>query len=235
MTKMKYLNKEQSEKIFKEGFVKYDYFEMCAFARWARNCEKWSKNKIEKHIRSEFFKKGLNIVLLQDSIHNAVLSSRFDFLEQETVIIYKEEIEKISKIKNRRWQKAIFGILIFAKKFGIYSKGNLYFWRDIKETLGKSGVYMNEEEYEKFIPYIGKEMKYLNAVIRKDKLSWRVSIYNEGEFFCQISDFSNFQKFLPFWCSICGKETKSKKGYCEEHAREVRREKDRQYKKKSRN
>ena len=63
MTKMKYLNKEQSEKIFREGFVKYDYFEMCAFARWARNCEKWSKNKIEKHIRSEFFKKGLNIVL----------------------------------------------------------------------------------------------------------------------------------------------------------------------------
>lgn len=235
MTKMKYLNKEQSEKIFKNGFVKYDYFEMCAFARWAKNCEKWSNNKIEKHLRSEFFKNGLNIVLLQESIHTAVLSSRFDFLEQDSVDITKKEIEKISKIKTRRWQKAMFGILVFAKKFGVYSKENLYFWRDIKEILGKSGIYMKEEEYQKFISYVGKELGYLNAVIRKVNLSWRVGIYTDGELFCTVRDFSDFQKLLPYFCSVCGKETKNKKGYCEEHAKEIKKERDRLWISRKRN
>ena len=94
---------------------------------------------------------------------------------------------------------------------------------------------MNEEEYRRFIPYVGKEMNYLNAVVRKDKLSWRVGIYSDGEFFCQITDFSNFQKLLPFWCSVCGKETKNKKGYCEEHSKELRREKVRSNVKSQRN
>jgi hypothetical protein len=45
MANTNYLNREQSKKIFQDGFVKYDYFEMCGFARWAKNCEGWSKEK----------------------------------------------------------------------------------------------------------------------------------------------------------------------------------------------
>ena len=235
MTKPKYLNREQSKKIFENGFVKYDYFEMCGFARWAKNCEGWSKEKIEKNIRSEFFKNGLNIVLLQDTIHKAVLGSRFDFLEQETVVVTKEEIEKISKIKTRQFQKAMFGILVFAKKYGIYNNSSLYIWQDLREIISKSNVSMSDKEYKDFRSYVCADMNYLVSVMRKTKQSWRVQIYTEGEFFCQINEFSNFQKLLPYFCSVCGKETRSSKGYCEEHAKEVRREKDRQYKKKSRN
>lgn len=216
MTKMKYLNREQSKKIFQSGFVKYDYFEMCGFARWAKNCEGWSKDKIEKHIKSEFFKHGLNIVLLRDTIHKAVLSSRFDFLEQETVTISKTEIEKISNLKNRRWQKATFGILVFSKKFGIYNKNTLYFWQDIKEIVRKVGVYMNDKEYSEFLTYIGKEMNYITSVLRRDKLSWRISFASDDDVYCTVTDFSRVQDYLPTFCVSCGKITEKKK-YCEEH------------------
>lgn len=216
----KYLNREESKKIFNDGFIKYDFIEMCAFSRYAHNIEKWSKNKIEKHIRSEFFKNNMNIVLLQETIHSAVLSSRRDFLEQDIVTISKLEIEKISKIKNRRWQKAMFAILVFSKKFGIYNKKSLYFWQDIKDVCKKVGVYFSEKEFDEFSTYVGKELKYMNAVVRKTKLSWRIGLYTEGEIFCTIIDFSKIQDYLPYFCSICGKETKRKNGYCEEHARE---------------
>lgn len=228
MTHSKYLNREQSKKIFQNGFVKYDYFEMCGFARWAKNCEGWSKDKIEKQIRSEFFKKGMNIVLLRETIHKAVLGSRFDFLEQETVTIYKEEIEKISKIKNRKWQKAVFVILVFAKKYGVYTNKSLYVWQNLKDILSKGKIFMNEGEYGEFIGYIVADMNYLVSVVRKRKHSWRIQIYNEGDFFCQISDFADFQKLLPYFCPICGMETSNKKGYCEEHSKKIRKEKEKE-------
>lgn len=212
----KYLNREESKKIFNEGFVKYDFIEICAFSRYAHNVEKWSKNKIEKHVRSEFFKNGLNIVLLQETIHSAVLSSRRDFLEQETVSISIPEIEKISKIKNRRWQKAMFGILVFSKKFGVYNKNSLYFWQDIKDVSRSVGVYFTEKEYSDFLTHVGKELNYMNAVVRKTKMSWRIGIFTEGEQYCFINDFSKVQNFLPTFCVICGKITEKKK-YCLEH------------------
>lgn len=221
MSHSKYLNREQSKKIFQNGFVKYDYFEMCGFARWAKNCEGWSKDKIEKYIKSEFFKHGLNVVLLRETIHKAVLGSRFDFLEQETVTITKKEIEKISKIKTRQFQKAMFGILVFAKKYGVYSGSSLYIWQDLKEIIYKSGVPMSDDEYNSFRTYIHRDMNYLIHMMRKRKQSWRVQIYSDGEFFCQISDFTNFQKLLPYFCSVCGKETKRKGGYCDEHFLEI--------------
>lgn len=212
----KYLNREESKKIFNDGFVKYDFIEMCAFSRYAHNVEKWSKNKIEKHIRSEFFKNNMNIVLLQETIHSAVLSSRRDFLEQDVVTISNSEIEKISKIKNRRWQKAMFGILVFAKKFGVYNKTSLYFWQDTKEISRKVGVYFSEKEYDEFLTNVGKELKYMNAVVRKTKMSWRIGLYTEDKVFCTISDFSRVQDYLPTFCFTCGKITQKKK-YCEEH------------------
>ena len=64
-------------------------------------------------------------------------------------------------------------------------------------------------------------MNYLIHMMRKRKQSWRVQIYSDGEFFCQISDFNNFQKLLPYFCSVCGKETKRKGGYCDEHFLEI--------------
>ncbi len=205
---MKYLDRKQSEKIFKSGFVKYDYFEMCGFARWAHNVEGWSKDKIEKHIKSEFFKNGINIVLLRETIHKAVLSSRFDFLEQETVIITKPEIEKISKIKNRRWQKSAFGILVFSKKLGVYNKSVLYFWQDIKEICRKIGVYMGDKEYSDFLTYIGKEMNYITSIVRRDKLSWRISFATEGETFCTITDFTRVQDYLPKFSTVTNNDKK---------------------------
>lgn len=220
MGKYKYLDRKQSKKIFELGFVKYDYVEMCAFARWAKNCEGWSKEKIEKHIRSEFFKKGLNIVLMADEIHRAVLGSRFDFLEQETVTITKTEIEKISKLKSRQYQKAMFGILVFAKKYGIPIKSNIYIWQSLKDVIIKSGVPMSQKEYFDFITYINKDMGYVVSTMRKRKLSWRVQICSDGEEFCTITEFSDFQKLLPYWCVECGKETGSRNKYCDEHGRE---------------
>ena len=234
MSHSKYLNREQSKKIFQNGFVKYDYFEMCGFARWAKNCEGWSKDKIEKYIKSEFFKHGLNVVLLRETIHKAVLGSRFDFLEQETVTIYKEEIEKIANIKNRKWERAIFAVLVFAKRYGIYTNKSLYIWQNLKDVLSKNGISMNEKEYDEFLGYIVADMNYLVSVVRKRKQSWRIQIYKEGEFFCQISDFTNFQKFLPYFCLECGKETKRKNGYCETHARERILESKKKWKKNSR-
>lgn len=234
MSHSKYLNREQSKKIFQNGFVKYDYFEMCGFARWAKNCEGWAKDKIEKQIRSEFFKKGMNIVLLRETIHKAVLGSRFDFLEQETVTIYKEEIEKISKINNRKWQRAVFVILVFAKKYGVYTNKSLYIWQNLKDILSKNEISMNEKEYGEFLGYVVADMNYIVSVVRKRKQSWRIQIYNEGEFLFQISDFTNFKKLLPYFCLECGKETKRKNGYCETHARERILESKKKWKKNSR-
>jgi hypothetical protein len=197
---------------------------MCGFARWAKNCEGWSKEKIEKHIRSEFFKNGLNVVLLRETIHKAVLGSRFDFLERETVIITREEIEKISKIKNRKWEKSVFSILVYSKKYGIYSGKNIYIWQSLKEILGRYNIFMGKKEYDEFIGYIN-EKNYIVSVVRKRKLSWRIQIYTEGDFFCEIMNFSNFQNLLPFFCLECGVITEGRNKYCKSHNNGWQREK----------
>ena len=216
MAKVKHLDKNEAKLIFENGFNLYDYAEMVAFSRYAIR-EGWSKNKIEKHIRQECFKNGMNLILLQPTIHKAVLSSKYDFLEQEEVIITKEEIAQIAKLKNRQWEKALFSILVFSKKYGIMYQNRLYFWQDIKDVIKRVGVYMKLDEYNKFLTTIGKDMKLVNAVVKKKKLSWRISFAkDEGEFFCQIKDFRRVQDYLPNFCNICGKEVWKRK-HCDEH------------------
>jgi len=76
---------------------------------------------------------------------------------------------------------------------------------------------MKLDEYNQFLTAIGKERKLVTAVVKKKKLSWRVSFAKEeGEFFCQIKDFSRVQDYLPFFCFVCGKEVWKRK-YCDEH------------------
>jgi hypothetical protein len=216
MAKVKHLSESESRTIFEKGFKDYSYAEMVGFSRYAFR-QGWSKGKIEKHIRTECFKNGMNLVLNQPSIHKAVLSSKYDFLEQEEVIITKEEILQISKLKNRRWEKALFAILVFSKKYGTVYKTNLYFWLDVKEVIKRVGVHMKLDEYHEFLTTIGKEKKLVNAVVRKKKLSWRISFAkDDGEFFCQIKDFSRVQDYLPNFCNTCGKEVWKRK-FCDEH------------------
>jgi len=216
VARVKHLDKIQAKRIFENGFVLYDYAEMVAFSKYAIR-EGWSKDKAEKYIRNEFFKNGMNLVLLQSTIHKAVLSSKYDFLEQEEVIITKEEIAEISKLKNRKWEKALFSILVFGKKYGIIFKSNLYSWQDLKENIKKVGVHMKLDEYNQFLATIGKERKLVNAVVKKKKLSWRISFAkDDGEFFCQIKDFNRVQDYLPNFCNVCGKEVWKRK-YCSEH------------------
>jgi len=76
---------------------------------------------------------------------------------------------------------------------------------------------MKLDEYNQFLTMIGKEKKLVTAVVKKKKLSWRVSFAkDDGEFFCQIKDFSRVQDYLPSFCAVCRKEVWKKK-YCTEH------------------
>lgn len=225
MNNRKFLDRKEAEQIFELGFVKYDFFEMVAFSRYCHHLKGWGKAKIEKHIRSEFFKAGQNIVVLSEQIHKAVLLCRFDFLEHETVIVTKNEIEKIKTVKNREYQKSVFGILVFAKKYGIWNDGKLYFNRDIRDYIKKVGVNIPPKDFSKFSTYIGIDTHLIDLVIRKTKSSWRINFAEEvGELFCEISDFSNIVSNLPYFCSLCGEITESKKSYCDEHSKEVRKE-----------
>ena len=68
-------------------------------------------------------------------------------------------------------------------------------------------------------------MNYLIHMMRKRKQSWRVQIYSEGEFFCQILDFTNFQKLLPYFCLECDSITEGRSKYCKSHNNGWQREK----------
>lgn len=199
---------------------------MVGFSRWAFNIEKWSRNKIEKHIRSECFRNNLNIVLLREQIHKAVLGCRYDFLERDSVSISKQEIEKIKKLPNREYQKAVFGILVFSKKNGLFLGNKLYYNSDIMDVCRKMGIRFSEKEFKNFETFIDRDTKIIEAVMRKSKQSWKISLYEEGDIFVEIRDFSNIVKYLPLWCSVCSKETKSKKSYCPECSKEIRRKKE---------
>jgi len=216
--KNKFLNKEQSEKIFREGFVEYNFSEMVGFARYAFT-QKWSRERIEKAIRVKFFEKGLNLVLLREQIHKAALMSKMEFLEQDKVIITKGEIDKIKSLPNRRSQLSVFGILVYAKKLGVWSKNKLYFWGDLKESLRNTGIFMSNKEYNDFLTFVGKDKRLILANINKKKLSWKVLVAEEDtheNFYLEITDFAKVQKYLPFFCQECKKEMRLGK-YCDEH------------------
>ena len=61
---------------------------------------------------------------------------------------------------------------------------------------------MGDKEYFEFLTYIGKEMNYITSIVRRDKLSWRISFATEGDVFCTITDFTRVQDYLPKFSTV---------------------------------
>lgn len=233
-TKNKFLNKIQSASIFENGFIEYNYAEMCGYARYAHQVKKWSKDKIEKSIRVKFFDKGKNIVLLRDIIHKAVLSSKYDFLEVESVVITKAEIEKIKLIKNRKYQKAVFGILVFAKKGGVCHRGKPSLSCDdsvLNDICKKVGVIFNPIDFEDFLIF---SRGLIHRQPSRRKGYWILEMAEDDETYCTITEFERVQDYIPTWCKECGKETNKRRDYCDECGKEIRKEINREWMKKQR-
>ena len=221
MSKQKYLNKEESKKIFEEGFVECDYWEMVAYSRYAFHIKEWSRDKILKNIKEKLLEKGKNTILLRSTIYEAIKGYKYDFLERNQIEVTNPEIEQIKKINIRDYQRAMFGILVLAKQKGGQHGDKLFFSGDIKELILKSGTAFTPKEFKDFL-YFSKKYGFISSYIKKKNKSisivWVITFAKDGDIYCTIDRFDKVQNYLPTWCIVC-KEEISRGKYCRKHKR----------------
>lgn len=219
MTKKKYLDRSQSEKVFKEGFVECDFWEIVGYSRYAYHSEGWSKGKILRTVKEKLSEKGLNIILLRNTIHDAVNGYKYDFFENNKVEITVPEMDKIKQINIRDYQRAIFGILVLSKHKGTQQGEKIFFSGDLKDLIRKSGTYFTDKQFKEFL-YFSKKYGFISSFIKKKKnsvfLVWIITFAQIGKIYRVIDNFEKVQQYLPNYCILCKKEIIRGK-YCKEH------------------
>jgi hypothetical protein len=220
--KQKFLDKNESEKIFKEGFILGDYWEMVGYARYAHHYEGWTRDKILKNMKLALAENGQNIILLRKTIFDALKGYKFDFQERSEVEVSIPEIEKIKLVNIRDYQRALFGILVLSKQKGGFYGDKLFYGGNLKELIRTSGTYFTDKDFKEFL-YFSKKYGFINSFIKREKkkknsvkIVWVITFYKEGDIYCSIDKFDKVQTYLPTWCAVCKTEIKRGK-YCSEH------------------
>ena len=180
--------------------------------------------------------KGYNSVKWQNIIEKIVNSVHkdkdYEMFDIGDINITKNELTKISELKNLKYEKVMFILLVYAK---IYNKlnNNDKCWvnEELKYIYSDTKMALKEEDQCKIIYEIAK-LEYIEVSRNVDCTNIHVSIVDENsDTEIAIGDFRNLIYYYLRWkgekiinCEGCGiliKPTSNKHKYCKECAKEI--------------
>lgn len=182
-------------------------------------------------------------VLISKELYNIIkMAERKGPIFNKTIFVYKNELDIIKSFNSYRVEKVAFILLCLYK----YNNDSMFSISDIK-IINYTKLGINKYDFNKIMQII-MSSGYFDIVQSKDyKIYYNISIENDGSNPCiEICDFRNviyyYSRYFNYEniseCSICGKLFLKKTNnvfHCRECANEIRKEADREYKRKARN
>jgi hypothetical protein len=201
------------------------YQDICILARYFRYLE-YTPKKIKNSI-VDFYKKfdpTYNEVIFGNRIDRAIKKSKkYPLKICQDVYITKNELEKIKEIKNFRYEKILFVMLVLSRydrlsKNEDYKEYRLYL--DFSNVLKLSKVYANKIEKES----IRKELQDFGMIEYKkpkDESDFYSDVFilhyfdDNSDKEVWVTDINNILSFYPFYCNVCGNKIDRKSNHQE--------------------
>jgi len=179
--------------------------------------------------------KGYNSVKWQNIIEKIVNSVHkdkdYEMFDIGEINITKNELTKISELKNLKYEKVMFILLVYAKIYNkLNSNDKCWVNEELKYIYSDTKMALKEKDQCKIIYEIAK-LKYIEVSRNVDCTNIHVSIVDEcGDVEIMIGDFRNLIYYYLRWkgdkiinCDGCGiliKPNNNKNKYCSECAKE---------------
>ncbi len=235
-----YIDYEYAKNIYENGFTSgfYDYYEVIAVAKWMKQIEKLSKNMMKKRLYEfcEKHDKLFNRVTQREQIRKIINTAMNEKLNNyPTITITEKELSNIESVKNFKYQKFLFSVLVYSKRVkfqDFYEKQHkddigytlekrflLHIWNKLGVKISKNKLMKDHiSKLKKFIEVPnGSRCKILfsednsRPIVEIDgtELAWIKYVeHNGGE--C-------------FYCEKCGekeKRTNNRQKLCKKHSME---------------
>lgn|GEM_PF-3713804 len=145
---MKYpdIDYEYGKNIFENGFEKFSYWDVFALAQYLYWELEYKERRIIKYLInfSEKYDKNFNLVLSRKAIQSAMKSAiKIKPQSDVDVVITQYEIEKIKTVKNYKFQKLLFAMIVSAKR----EKFDTIYPKNKKTFLGYSISHKNTHKF----------------------------------------------------------------------------------------
>lgn len=153
--------KEEAENIFKNGFTNHEFngYEAYLIAKYYRYVLNYKDQKVKSSLVSFCQKEDrlFNYVINRKTILEIVKNSQSEWKNKTNkIIITKNELENIFKLKNFNYQKILLAFLVFAKRDNGYVYRDR--WSDIKKL---SNIRITDREI-----YLILHKAYLLGLVR---------------------------------------------------------------------
>lgn len=141
--------KEIAESIFQNGYTerKFNFHEAVLASKYFRFILGYGDTRI-KNALIEFTKNNVDYFLEEHPSNREIIKlvlkrSKEEFVETETIVITKSELENIRKIKNFKYQKIAVGLLYIAKRNNgkIYNSKKKILKQILSQNVYKNDVY----------------------------------------------------------------------------------------------
>lgn len=231
--------KEQAEKIIEKGEVgNKPTSTLFLLSKYYRQEKEFGANKTAQKL-NEFMKKnykGYNETLWEDIIEDiSKKGNKYILQEIESINITKAELDKISTVKNIKYEKLLFTMLCYAKFYNTLSNINNGWINTETKEIYKIARVTVKYKNDKFL-YLNdlEKMGLISFSNKNDNLNIKVNfINNDGEVVLKITDFRElgyeYQNYIGdsnfIRCSECGRLVRkngSNSRYCNSCSREKR-------------
>jgi len=199
-----------AEKLISGGFTKFLSADINILAKYFR-----SLGRNESEIQSEIFKlcedhiSGFNQIMYEERINKIIRSSTKSSLRRpKPVPITKSEIEKIRELKNYRYEKIIFTLLVLAKYYKITSTSDKVSSDKYFINLNFNSIFRlahTSQKKDENIAHILYTGGYIIDTNKKDTyMIVFTDVTDESDPVIVVDDMEDIIKFYQPYCSVCG-------------------------------
>lgn len=232
---MKILNElEYAENLLKKGFTKkISMGELVILAKYFRY-----KGKNDEEIENELIRfcerhePGFIYDLYAYLIEKAIKSSsKFTLRIPVDIPITENELNTIRGIKNYRYEKVLFAMLVLGKYYkltntGSQSKSKYYFITGYNAPIFRF-AHTSEKKNERIMHYLYKNGYIDNNVKYNSYVLLFTNAEDNSNIVFYVTDINDVIKFYPPRCDICGKDLDKKsnrQNTCEDCGKEIRKQ-----------